>query len=132
MSLGRFFNSMTQWLPHSVLSLDEARKLSELDPQKIYIENVRSLLGVSYDRAHKICEAAVRQGFFTRGIEVLCPNGDVAVAVEGDAPLPATVLCWEQADDGPEQIERPTSGLRKLPYYKLNEGRASQLYEATA
>ena len=107
--------------------------LSQLDPDKIYVENVRSVLGVSSKEAERICESAVRQGVFDRFIEVLCPDGVVAAQAASDAELPDTVMCWTDEggwtdDGGPtyeggtiEETEIPVRKLRKRIFYRLHE-----------
>ena len=102
--------------------------LAELNPDKIYIENVRSVLGVSYRKALDICEVAVRQGFFKRGVEVLCPDGAVAASADSEAELPPTVNCWTEEDGHYKEIEQQTDKLRKIIFYKLNDRQAAVLY----
>jgi hypothetical protein len=102
-----------------------------LDPEKFYVETVRYLLGVSEQRAADICEAAVRQGFLKRGIEVLCPDDTVAASAESEAKLPATVRCWKEEDGEVFEDELPTSSLRRLTYYRLNEQGTAALYART-
>ena len=115
-------------MPQRVLTDQEAKGIGALDPNKIYVENVRSLLGVSTDSAAEICEAAVRQGLFRRGVEVLCPDGAVAASAESVERLPATVLCWIETDGHPEEVELPTAKLSKLTFYSLNERSSPVLY----
>lgn len=85
------------------------------------MENVRSLLGVSYNTAVDLCEAAVRQGFFSRNIEVMCPDGAVAASAATEAQLPPTVRCWIREDGHLEEVELPTRSLDKIVSYRLNE-----------
>jgi len=44
------------------------------EPQRIYIENVRSFFGVSYRIAKGLCELGVREGLLDRCEAVLCPH----------------------------------------------------------
>ena len=119
MLLTKFLDTISKFVPGSVLSGKEAA-LAELDPHKIYVENVRSLLGISYQGAVDICEAAVRQGVFRRAVEVLCPDGAVAASADTEADLPPTVRCWQEKEDGRiEEVELPTPSLAKIAYYSL-------------
>jgi hypothetical protein len=118
--LERLLDIISNYIPLNPLSGIED-KLSQLDPDKIYVENVRSLLNVSYEKALEICELAVRQGFFKRGVEIKCPNGKVAAVVENGIELPSKVRCLEEEDGFYEEVELPTSGLEKIPFYKLND-----------
>ncbi len=117
-SLTRFLDAISNWLPtRKRPDLDAA--IAALNPEKIYVENVRSALGVSTADAVDLCEAAVRQGLFERHIEVISPDGKVAVAAKSEAEIPATVSYWREADDEIDQIVVPTSGLPKLLSYSL-------------
>jgi hypothetical protein len=102
------------------------RALARLNPDKFDVENVRSILGVSEVSAKRICETAVRQGVLEKRIEVLCPDGAVAASADSEANLPATVNCLQEQDGDFEEVELPTSQLRKLPFYRLNERRSAQ------
>jgi 2-phospho-L-lactate transferase/gluconeogenesis factor (CofD/UPF0052 family) len=131
MWLTKFLDIISRILPINPISgIEEA--LADLNPEKIYIENVRSLLGVSYRKALEICETAVRQGFFKRGIEVQCPDGAVAASVESEAELPETVNCLMEENGEYEEVEYPVNKLHKITFYRLDEQRATGLYKRTA
>jgi hypothetical protein len=130
--LTKFFETIRKALPGGLLSEKEAKALAALNPQKIYIENVRSLLGVSHDSAVKICETAVRQGVFMRGIEVLCPDGAVAASAESESKLPSKVHCWVERDGEPEEEEFSTAELRRVVFYTLYEEPTSKLDASTS
>lgn len=93
--------------------------LAKLDPDKIYVENVRAALRVSTERAQLFCETAVRQGVFERFIEVLCPDGVAAKSAPTEADLPATVHCWMEHNGELEEVELPTATLSKTVFYRL-------------
>lgn len=99
----------------------KADLLSQLDPDKIYVENVRSVLDVSHRTAQAICETATRRGLFKRQVEVMCPDGSVAAIAEAEDALPETVRCVVEQDGQPEEEEISTSTLHKSIFYKLNE-----------
>ena len=48
--------------------------LEQMDPSRIYVENVRSLLGVNTKLARWICERACRQGFLDRWVALENPE----------------------------------------------------------
>jgi hypothetical protein len=103
-------------------------ELAKLNPDKIYIENVRSLLGVPYSTALRFCETAVRQGFFTRRVEVLCPDNAVAASAASEAELPKLVRCWSEDDGHTVETELPTRDLKKVPFYRFNDDAAGILF----
>ena len=132
MSFDNFFKRIVDLLPWEVLDEKQAEALAHLNPAKIYIENVRSVLDVSTRRAEQICEAAVRRGVFQRGVEVLCPDGAVAASAPSEAQLPATVPCWVETGREIDEVEIPTADLRKMIFYRLVENAPSNTYGRTA
>ncbi len=89
------------------------KALSSLNPDKIYLENISSVFGVSYAIAKLLCETAVRRGVFSRSIEVLCPDDTVAVTVTSEDDLPLFVLCTTFQDGDYDENEYAAScGVR--------------------
>lgn len=131
--LQRFSRIISHFVPSlGYLSEDKARLLSRLNPDKFYVENIRSILNVSYSSAQKICETAVRQGLFERRIEVKCPDGVVAASADVEAHLPATVKCWHMVEGFLEPEIMPTAELEKVTFYRLNDKADSLPYGQTA
>jgi hypothetical protein len=126
-----FLHTISRILPPDSIAGKEAL-IAELNPDKIYIENVRSIFNVSHDNAKRICETAVRQGIFLRAVEVACPDGAVAASADTEDKLPQTVHCW--VDDGGhlEEVELPTASLKKTVVYRLNDNSDSIPYGQTA
>lgn len=123
MLLEKFLNAISSLLPESLLLIsdEKAAALERLNPQKIYVENVRSVFGVSHSIAANLCESAVRRGLFQSGIEVVCPDGSVAATAKSEQDLPQMVRCWTEENGFPEQIELATTSLEKHKFYRLNE-----------
>ena len=92
---------------------------SALDTQRIYVENVRALLGTSTWIARQICETAVRQGLFVKRIQVLCPDGAVALTVDDEKAVPEEVQCWREVDGELEPVAERTERLDRLEFYQL-------------
>jgi hypothetical protein len=95
--------------------------LTRLNPNKIYLENVRSVLGVSSKSAQRICDTAVRQGVFRKYVEVVCPDGAAAASAQSERDLPETVRCWKEEDGNFEEVYIPTRELSKTVFYRLND-----------
>lgn len=120
MSFTKFLDTITSFIPGAPNSgIEDA--ITHLDPHKIYLENVRSVLGVSSEAARRICESAVRRGVFSRRIEVVCPDGSVAASADAESDLPATVRCWSEEDGAFEPAELAVTALGKTIFYSLNE-----------
>jgi hypothetical protein len=130
--LKKLFQIINKAIPSPALSEEEARQLARLNPEKFYVENVRSILGVSHNSAKRICETAVRQGVFERRIEVRCPDGSVAASAESEAGLPQTVRCVHQEEQHFEEEELPVRDLEKVTFYRLNDTSDSIPYSRTA
>jgi hypothetical protein len=114
----KFLSTMAKRFPAKQLSRDA---LAQLNPEKIYIENVRSLLDVSYSNAVEILEDGIRQGWLSSGVEVRCPDGSVAAIAGSEDELPQTVTCSQEEDGHPEEVELPTRSLSKVKFYRLND-----------
>jgi hypothetical protein len=94
--------------------------LRELNPDKIYLENVRNLLHVSSEKALKVIDHAVRQGLLSKYVEVLCPDGSVAYTATSENDLPDHVKCWVEENNAYAVSTLPTVELNKLVFYKYN------------
>ncbi len=123
----KLLNIIRRLVPVSNVELN-LDALDQLDPEKIYVENVRSVLDVSLKEAEAICETATRQGLFTKGVEVLCPDGSVGAIADSINLLPDKVECWIEEEGHLEPREFETNGLQKIIYYRLN--RASRIAHA--
>ena len=99
---------------------EQAKLLAQLNPDKFYVENVRSIMGISRHAAIQICETAVRQEIFEQRIEVLCPDGSVAASADTESHLPETVECHFESDGFIEIEVLPTSKLKRETYYRFN------------
>ncbi len=120
MWLAKFLDITSNLLqPDPIAGIEEA--LARLNPDKIYVENVRSVLGISHKRAVGVCETAVRHGLFKRGVEVLCPDGSVGVSASREEDLPSSVNCWTQEVGGYEEKTFPTDTLQKITFYQLDD-----------
>lgn len=97
----------------------DPQQLAKLDPNKIYVENVRSALRVSTRQAQLYCDTAVRQGLFESYIEVLCPDGATAVSARTEGEIPPMVRCWAEYEGHLSETTISTSALEKRTFYRL-------------
>jgi hypothetical protein len=116
----KFFRAISRVLPPNVLLNMDA--LSELNPERIDVENVRSVLRIPYAVALKICELAVRQGVFKKIIAVECPDGSAGAEAERESDLPPSVTCHSEEGGFVHDVELPTAQLRKVTFYRLANG----------
>lgn len=114
----KFFSAISNWLPATVV-VGDIEALRALDPSKIYVENVRAVLNVSRRSALVICESAVDQGLFERGIEARTDNDVVVATAPDEARLPFEVEINVEDDGFADVVTVPMSQLRKVIYYRL-------------
>lgn len=124
MSLVTFFATISSALPDRLLGNLDA--LARLDPEKFYLENVRSVLGTTSKSAQRICDTAVRQEAFLRFVEVVCPNGSAAASARKESDLPETVRCLVEHDGQLDEVIMPTHDLAKRVFYRLNNEKAAR------
>ena len=116
LSSKRFFRIISD---HLVATPARLKVLSALDTQRIYVENVRAFLGTSTWIARQICETAVRQGLFVKRVQILCPDGAVALTVDDEKAVTDEVQCWREVDGELEPVSERTERLDRLEFYQL-------------
>lgn len=121
----KFLNAIRDVLHLDPLSGINQEALSKLNPKKIYVENVRSILGISHKHAESLCEAAVRRGVFARGVEVFSPDGTVVTSADRESGLPDIVTCRIDEGGNYEEREIPTKSLDKITFYRLDDSTTS-------
>lgn len=125
----RLFNELLQQiashLPMPVLQSKQFELLSGLNTDKFYVENVRSLLGLSTWQARFICESAVRQNLFERWVELKSPDGTIAAEAPSEDALPPTIEWLVEKDGEYEAKEFDSTSLPRNTFYKLHEERTT-------
>jgi hypothetical protein len=91
--------------------------IASIDPTHVYVENVRAVFGISNGLARRLCELGVKEGFFERRVQVLCPDNVVAAEAETEELLPHEVHCWREIDGDFEEVTYETDGLQKMEFY---------------
>jgi hypothetical protein len=119
--LTRFFDTISRFVPGDPLLGGNVEAIAKLNPDKIYVENVRSALSISTGMAERICETAVRQGLFDRYVEVMCPDNSVATSAPTEAELPPTVHYWQEENGELHDVELPTATLSKTVFYRYHK-----------
>ena len=96
--------------------------ISTIDPGKIYVENIRSFMKVSSQKARTFCEMAVRERLFVRKIGLICPNEErVLEEYDDENQFPETITCHICQAEGKEMYSFKTSELKRIVFYKLNK-----------
>lgn len=98
------------------------RKIGSINPEVIYVENVRSVLNVSTFNAKVICESAVAENLLLKKIGVICPNdGRIIESFDSVEEIPLTITCDICELDEIEPCTFNTVNLQKIEYYQLNK-----------
>jgi len=108
-----------------MLSAEYLHKIERLNPGKIYVENIRSIFGVSRVDARTWCEMAVSAHLFERRIGLVCPNqscnGRIIADFNSYNSIPDEISCSTCEVEGNETSTYKTANLSKVEFYKLRE-----------
>lgn len=102
--------------------IDRKRKAVEaIDPQRIYVENVRAFFGFPEPVARLILETAVREGALERRVGLLCPyDRHIVKSVSSEEETPDAVPCLACEAEG-RQEAHSRSEMGALTFYRLVE-----------
>jgi hypothetical protein len=121
MLLKKFF----QKIDDSAVGALVGRKLELLektDPERIYVENIRSFFNIPYKLAKLLCELAAREGSFIKKTGLVCPNEGckrIIRSYANGATIPEKIVCKSCELEGNDH-EFETSSLEKIVFYQLN------------
>lgn len=100
--------------------------IESINPNKIYVENVRSFFKVPTYVAKLMCEIAVSDRLFTKKIGIVCPNSDckrIILTFNSYKEIPSEISCSIcEADDNLTSTFL-TEKLEKVEFYQLNKSK---------
>jgi hypothetical protein len=102
----------------------KAKIVEETDPDKIYVENVRSFFNISTRLAKYLCALAVRQGIFRKKYAVECKNNDCNCTIkvfDTKEEIPENINCFQCELDGHSEFSFNTNDLDIVEYYQYIE-----------
>lgn len=115
----QFLTRISRFLPAGDAE-EELLALEHIDPRRISVETVRSMLNSSASAAKLYCETAVRRGLLKRGYQYWCPDGkNVAATVFDGEPIPPTVECVQEENDDYRMLTLDTASLRRTEIYAI-------------
>jgi hypothetical protein len=95
--------------------------IEHTDPNRIYVENIRSFYHLPYSVAKFFCEMAVKQGYFVKRYAVICPNqGNIIKSVSSRFDLPEKIYCETCAALDKDKYEFNLGECKVDEFYKLN------------
>ena len=105
-----------------IFSVKQIKKsLETLNPDRIYIENIRSVLGSNTRIATIICNIAVRQGFFVKRYALACKNDScdrILASYSSLDQIPKRITCDFCEEEGKMESTFNSSDLDIIPFYK--------------
>lgn len=102
----------------------KATIIEETDPDRIYVENIRSFFNVPTRWAKLLCALAVRQGIFRRKYAVECNNKNcnrIIKVYDTKEEIPENLDCFTCELDGQPEFSFKTSDLNIVEYYQYIE-----------
>lgn len=101
---------------------NKAKIIENTDPDRIYVENVRSFFNISSRLARFFCEIAVRRGLFEKKIAIECLNEDckrIIKVFDNAEQLPKEITCIICEAEGNEKYSFDISEYKIVEFYKL-------------
>lgn len=91
----------------------------KLDPERIYIENIRAFFGISYGIAKLLCEMAVKEGVFGKKYGLVCPNcGRIIKSYDSTKNFPKDLEC-EICESLDLSYRFNLANIEVKPFYRL-------------
>src|ERR1044071_10433899 len=101
-------------------AIDYRRKLIEqTDPQRIYVENIRSFFHIPHGLAKWLCEVAVKEGAFEKRIGFLCPNCQALIGHIKPSESAPQLFCESCKTIGEDKYEFSKSECQVIAFYRL-------------
>ena len=96
--------------------------IEKTDPDRIYVENIRSFFRVPYTVARFFCEMAVKEKFFKKKVGVFCSNEDCRRLIKSyDSRLEINdeIICDICEDLGKEKFVFVKEDIEIVEFYQL-------------
>jgi hypothetical protein len=109
----------------SILSGKLKESIQNIDPDRIYVENIRSVLTTNTRLARYVCELAFRKGYFKKYYAISCKNdscGRVIKVYEFAESLPENIICEMCKDDGASEYLFNVDDFNVDLFYKYVSG----------
>jgi|WetSurMetagenome_2_1015567.scaffolds.fasta_scaffold09787_2 hypothetical protein len=93
----------------------------DTDPNRIYVENVRSFFNLTTSSAKLLCKIAVRRGLFRERKGVFCPNCHVLIKSYSPREIiEEPILCEICQLNEEEKYSFSKTEVKIMEYYQLN------------
>jgi hypothetical protein len=119
-----FWIRFLQIIENSFIGKFAANKLAiieKTDPDRIYVENIRSFFNFPTSLAKFYCELAVKKHVFNKKIAINCPHcGRVIKTVNKESEIPKKLSCTVCELDEQEEYEFVPDKKDIAVFYQLN------------
>jgi hypothetical protein len=96
--------------------------LASTDPNKMYLENIRSFYHIPKSLAQLLCNMAVKERLFIKKIEITCPHcGRCLMEVDKRSEIPESISCDVCELNEVENFEFNPTKLTTMEFYSLNK-----------
>ena len=98
--------------------------IEKTDPDRIYVENIRSFFRISYTLAKFFCEMAVKEKFFKKKVGVFCSNDDCRRLIQSydkRSDIDDEIVCDICQDLEKEKFVFEKSDLEITEFYQLTK-----------
>ena len=127
MSLEKFFNLIDNSFVGRFVS-KKAELVRSTDPNRIYVENIRSFFNINTFMAKFFCEMGVKEGILVKNIGLVCPNEEDGRIIKSmsysDFKAKSgeeMIVCDLCELNGLDDYEFKLKDLRTIIYYSINE-----------
>jgi hypothetical protein len=94
--------------------------IEQVNPDRIYVENVRSFFNVPRIVAKLLCEIAVVDKSFKKKIGYICPvHKHIIAGFSENEQVPETIICDICEGEECTTFEYKTSDLNTIEFYQL-------------
>ncbi|TKC65173.1 hypothetical protein FBD94_01035 [Pedobacter hiemivivus] len=96
--------------------------IAATDPNRIYVENIRSFFNIPNRLAKLFCNLAVREGVFREKIGIICYNKDcerIILSVDNLDQMPSVITCQSCQLREESEYDFNTASLSTIIFYQI-------------
>ncbi len=96
--------------------------ITSTNPDRIYVENIRSFYRLNASAAKSLCEMAVKENLFKKRIGVECPTCNKIInQYDSEREIPEKIICDTCLMLEHDKHEFKKSEISKIEFYQLNK-----------
>lgn len=104
----------------------QSKLIQATDPERIYVENVRSFFHIPFKAAKLLCDLAVKEGLFRKKYGVTCPScGRIIKSYNSENQIEEEVTCETCKDIEEPQYVFNKNEFGTIEFYQLRNGKTT-------